>query len=143
MPPIVLTIEIARPPDEVFAYVTDPSRFPEWQEDAIKGGGPPGVGSRFTTTRRIGRAERTRTSEITEINPTRSWAAHGVDGPIRPIMHVTVVPLGESARSHVTIDVDFEGHAIGKLLVPLVLWFGRKDGPTNCRNLKERLEGGY
>ena len=34
MPPIVLTIEIARPPDEVFAYVTDPSRFPEWQEDA-------------------------------------------------------------------------------------------------------------
>ncbi len=34
MPPIVLTIEIARPPDEVFSYVTDPSRFAEWQEDA-------------------------------------------------------------------------------------------------------------
>ena len=73
MPPIVLTIEIARPPDEVFSYVTDPSRFSEWQEDAargrLEGGGPPGVGSRFTTTRRIGRAERTTTSEITEINP--------------------------------------------------------------------------
>ena len=99
MPPIVLTIEIARPPDEVFSYVTDPSRFSEWQEDAargrVEGGGPPGVGSRFTTTRRIGRAERTTTSEITEINPPRSWAAHGVDGPIRPIMHVTVAPLGE------------------------------------------------
>ena len=111
MPPIVLTIEIARPPDEVFSYVTDPSRFSEWQQDAargrVEGGGPPGVGSRFTTTRRIGRAERTTTSEITEINPPRSWAAHGVDGPIRPIMHVTVAPVGESARSRVTIDVDF------------------------------------
>ena len=37
MPPIVLTIEIARPPDEVFSYVTDPSRFSEWQEDAARG----------------------------------------------------------------------------------------------------------
>jgi hypothetical protein len=56
-------------------------------------------------------------------------------------MHVTVTPLGDSAQSRVTIDVDFEGHGIGILLVPLVRWLGRKDGPTNCRNLKERLEG--
>jgi uncharacterized protein YndB with AHSA1/START domain len=146
MRPIVLTIEIARPPDEVFSYVTDPSRFSEWQADATRGrfegDGPVGVGSGFITTRRIGRAERTTTSEITENNPPSSWAAHGIDGPIRPIMHVTVTPLGESARSRVTIDVDFRGHGIGKLHVPLVRWLGRKDGPRNCRNLKERLEGG-
>ena len=145
MSPIVLTIEIVRPPDEVFSYVTDPSRFAEWQADAVRGGreggGPPGVGSRFTTTRRIGRAERTTTWEITEIHPHSSWAAHGVDGPIRTSMHVTVAPLGNSARSRVTIDVDFRGHGIGKLLVPLVHLLGRKDSPTNCRNLKERLEG--
>lgn len=145
MPPIVLTIEIARPPDEVFSYVTDPSRFAEWQADAVRGrregGGPPGVGSRFLTTRRIGRVERTTTSEITEVNPPGSWAYHGVDGPIRAITRVTVAPLGNSAGSRVTIDVDFQGHGIGKLLVPLVHWLGRKDSPTNCRNLKERLEG--
>jgi len=35
MPPNVTTIEIARPPAEVFAYVTDPSRFPEWQRDIV------------------------------------------------------------------------------------------------------------
>jgi uncharacterized protein YndB with AHSA1/START domain len=146
MSPIVLTSEIARPPDEVFSYVTDPSRFAEWQEDAargrLEGCGLPGVGSRFTTTRRIGRAERTTTSEIMEINPPRSWAAHGVDGPIRPIMHITVAHLSDSARSRVTVDVDFEGHGIGKILVPLVRWLGRKDSHTNCRNLKKRLEGG-
>ena len=143
MPPIVLTIEIARPPDEVFSYVTDPSRFAEWQADAARGrlvgGGPEGVGSRFTTTRRIGRAERTTTSEI---NPPRSWASHGVDGPIRPIMRVTVAPLDEGARSRVTIEVDFEGHGIGNLLVPFVHWLGHRDSLTNGRNLKEWLEGG-
>jgi uncharacterized protein YndB with AHSA1/START domain len=146
MRPIVLTIEIARPPDEVFSYVTDPSQFAEWQEDAaggrFEGDDPPGIGSRFTTTRRISRVERTTTSEITEINPPRSWAAHSVDGPIRPIMHVTVAPLEEGARSCVTIDVDFLGHGIGTLLVPFVRWLGLRDSPTNYRNLKERLEGG-
>jgi uncharacterized protein YndB with AHSA1/START domain len=124
MSPIVLTVEITRLPEEVFAYVTDPSRFPEWQQDAVRGGreggDPPGVGSRFTTTRRIGRLERTTTSEITESNPPGSWAYHGIDGPIRASTHVTVESLGEGARSHVTIDVAFEGHGIGKLLVPLI-----------------------
>src|SRR5829696_6027253 len=73
MSPIVHSIEIDRPPDEVFAYVTDPARFPEWQYDVesvrIDEGRPTSVGSRFTTTRRIGRAERKMTQEITEINP--------------------------------------------------------------------------
>ena len=86
--------------------------------------------------------ERTTSSEITEVNPPSTWAYHGVDGPIRAITRVTVAPLGDSAGSRVTINVDFQGHGIGKLLVPLVRWLGRKDSPTNCRNLKERLEGG-
>src|SRR5215203_1016362 len=76
MPPIVHNIEIDRPPDEVFSYVTDPARFAEWQYDVLsvrlEGSRPPSVGSRFTTTRRIGRAERTMTQEITEINPPRA-----------------------------------------------------------------------
>jgi uncharacterized protein YndB with AHSA1/START domain len=31
MAPLVSTIDIARPRDEVFAYITDPSTFAEWQ----------------------------------------------------------------------------------------------------------------
>ena len=120
MPPIVSSVEIARPPDEVFTYVTDPSRFPEWQHDVvsvrIEGDGRPGVGSRFTTTRRIGGVERTMTQEITEVSPPRSWVVHGVDGPIRPNASVTVEPLDDGARSRVTFALDFEGHGIGRPL---------------------------
>ena len=35
MAPIVSSIEIARPPEDVFSYATDPSRLPEWQESVV------------------------------------------------------------------------------------------------------------
>jgi len=146
MPPIVSSVEIARPPDEVFTYVTDPSRFPEWQHDVvsvrIEGDGRPGVGSRFTTTRRVGGVERTMTQEITEVSLPRSWVVHGVDGPIRPNANVTVEPLDDGARSRVTFALDFEGHGIGKPLLPAVRRQTLKVAPTSYRNLKERLERG-
>ncbi len=146
MAPIVSSIEIARPPEEVFSYVTDPSRFAEWQYDVVsvrmEGGRPPGVGSRFTTTRRIGRAERTMTQEITEISPPRSWAAHGVAGPIRPNANITIEPLSDSTRSRVTFALDFEGHGAGLPLVAVVRRMARKGAPISYRNLKERLECG-
>lgn len=146
MSPIVSTIEIGRPPAEVFSYVTDPSRFAEWQHDVvavrIDEGRPPGVGTRFTTTRRIGHTERTMTQEITEISPPRSWAAHGVDGPIRPNAEVTVEPLDGGTRSRVTFALDFEGHGIGVPLLPLVRRQAQKGAPASYRNLKKRLESG-
>jgi uncharacterized protein YndB with AHSA1/START domain len=146
VPPVVSSIEIARPPDEVFSYVSDPSRFAEWQHDVvsvrIEGSGPLRVGSKFTTTRRIGGVERTMTQEITEINPPRSWAVHGVAGPIRPNANVTVEPLNDSTRSRVTFALDFEGHGIGVPLVPVVRRMAAKGAPRSYRNLKERLESG-
>jgi uncharacterized protein YndB with AHSA1/START domain len=147
MPPIVSSFEIARPPDEVYAYVTDPSRFSEWQNDVlrvrIEGGRPPGVGTRFTTIRRIGRVEQTTTQEITEVTPPRSWAARGVDGPFRPSAGITVEPLGDGTRSRVTIELDFEGHGIGRLLpLDVIRRMAAKGAPKSYQNLKERLERG-
>jgi uncharacterized protein YndB with AHSA1/START domain len=144
MPALVSTIEIARPPDEVFSYVTDPTRFPEWQYDVVsvrmEGTDPPGVGSRFTTTRRIGRSERTMTQEITEVDAPRHWAARGVDGPIRPSADLTVEPLDEGTRSRLRIALDFAGHGPGALLVPVVRRIAAKGAPLSYQNLKKRLE---
>ena len=145
MAPIVSSIEIARSQEEVFSYVTDPSTFAEWQVGVVggsmEGGNPPRVGSKCTTTRRIGGTAREVTSEITKIDPPTSWAVHGVDGPIRAIVNVTVEPLNGSAQSRVTIELEFEGHGLGKLLVPLVVRRqARNEMPENCRSLKQRLE---
>jgi uncharacterized protein YndB with AHSA1/START domain len=146
MAPIVSSIEIARPPEEVFAYATDPARFGEWQDDVVgvrvDGGGPPGVGSRFTTVRRVGGAERTMTQEITEASAPRRWAARAVDGPVRPNATVTVEPLGDGAGSRVTFSLDFEGHGIGRPLLPMIRRQAVKQAPRSYRKLKERLEAG-
>src|SRR5205814_1883616 len=146
MPPAVSTIEIARPPDVVFAYATDPARFAEWQDDVVSvrmaEDRPPGVGTRFTTIRRIGPAERTMTQEITAADPPRRWAARGVDGPIRPSASVAVEPLDGGTRSRVTFTLDFEGHGIGVPLLPLVRRQAHKGAPISYQNLKKRLESG-
>lgn len=92
MSPIESSVDIARPPGDVFPYVTDPSRFDEWQAGVVSGHteGEPAVGTRCVTTRHIGGADRTSTSEITEISPPTSWAMRGIDGPIRAVMKVSV-----------------------------------------------------
>jgi uncharacterized protein YndB with AHSA1/START domain len=147
MPPIVSDIEIARPPAEVFAYATDPSRFAEWQDDVvsvrIQGGRPLGVGSRFTTIRRIGRVEYRSTQAITELSPPRSWAASGVDGPLRASASITVEPLDGGTRSQVRFTLDFQGRGIAKLLpLDVIRRMAAKGAPRSYRNLKERLERG-
>lgn len=129
----------------MFSYVTDPATFAEWQAGVVGGsmerGKTPSVGAKCSTTRRIGGAERESTSELTKIDPPRSWAIHGIDGPIRAIVNVTVEPLDDSAHSQVTIELDFEGHGLGKLLVPLVVRRqARNEMPANCRRLKQLLE---
>jgi uncharacterized protein YndB with AHSA1/START domain len=146
MPPIVHSMEINRPPEDFFSYVTDPARFAEWQYDVervrIDGDGLSAVGSRFTTTRRIGRAKRTMAQEITKIDPPTSWAAEGVAGPIRPSANITIEPLNHSSRSRVTFALDFKGHGIGVPLVPIIRRIAAKGAPKSYQNLKERLENG-
>ena len=107
MAAIVSQTEVSGTADEVFAYVTDPSKFAEWQENVMGGNMD---GSTCTTTRRIGGREREVTSEVTELNPPKTWGVRGVDGPIRSTVHVDVEPLAAD-RSRVTITLDFAGHA--------------------------------
>jgi hypothetical protein len=144
MAPITTSTEIDRSADDVFAYAIDPTHFHEWQKGVIDGHldqpGVPAVGARCFTTRRIGGADRPSTSEITHIDPPTTWGVRGIDGPIRAIVDLTVEPV-TTQRSRLTIAVDFTGHGVGKLLVPLVVRReARKEMPTNLATLKQRLE---
>ena len=128
MAPIISEIEIARPAEQVFSYVTDPSTFAEWQQGVVRGRmseSPTRVGSKCTTVRTIGGREREVTTEITESDPPRRWADRGVDG----------------SCSRVRIELDFTGHGIGMLLVPLVVRRqAAREMPDNMSRLKRQLE---
>ena len=144
MAPIISEIEIARPAEEVFSYVTDPSTFAEWQQGVVRGRmseSPTRVGSKCTTVRTIGGREREVTTEITESDPPRRWADRGVEGPIRAIVVVAVEPSADGSCSRVRIELDFTGHGIGMLLVPLVVRRqAAREMPENMSRLKRQLE---
>lgn len=145
MSAITASTEVDRPAEQVFAYATDPTAFSEWQKGVIDGhmdgSGTSRMGARCLTTRRIGLAKRPITAEVTHIDPPKTWGVRSIDGPIRSIVDVTVEPVGEN-RSRLTIAINFEGHGIGRLLVPLVVRpEARKEMPANLTTLKERLEG--
>lgn len=141
MPPVTVTAEVDRPATEVYEYATDPSRFSEWQKGVVSGHmEADGEGLRCVTVRRIGFTDRASTAEVELRDPPRSWRVRGIDGPIRAMVDVAVAPLADD-RSRLTIAVDFEGHGIGRLLVPLVVRReARKEMPANIAALKQRLE---
>ena len=144
MTPITSSIEVARAPADVFAYVTDPTRMAEWQQGVVSGRldtETTRVGSKCSTVRKIGGGQREVTTQITEYDPPHRWADRGIEGPVRATVHVLVEPLADAAGSRVTIDVDFTGHGIGILLVPLVVRRqSAREMPGNMSRLKQRLE---
>ncbi|MFE1438519.1 SRPBCC family protein [Streptomyces sp. NPDC058739] len=139
------SIDVDRTPEDVFAYVTNPSHLPEWQLSAVTAEqldeGPMHPGSRVKVTRRIGNREFPMTVEFDTLDPPYSWDLHGVEGPVRPRTHGSIEPLDDGRRSRVTIEIDFEGHGMGKVLLPLVVRPQvRKELPKDELLLKQQLE---
>src|SRR5581483_8481771 len=110
MAPIVESIEIAKPPEEVFAYIDDLSRHGEWQGQIVSvevlTEGPTRVGTRAADVRRVPGGKQKITYEITEHDPPRKASFRGVDGPVRPVGTVTVEPVGDASRSRVTLQLE-------------------------------------
>ncbi len=141
------SVEVARRPEDVFAYLDDLARHGEWQEQIVSvrvdTDGPTGVGTKVTERRRImGGREQTMSYEITEHSPPTSFAFRGLDGPIRVVGKGTIEPVGDGSSSRVTIELDFTGYGLGKLMLPMVHGQARKQVPKDQQRLKERLESG-
>jgi hypothetical protein len=140
------SIDIARLPDDVFYYATDFAQFGRWQGNVLSvarnGQSPLRVGSQAVVTRRIGPRRVRAAEKITEWTPPRTWEVRSSGGlPVTAIARGRVEPLDGDNRSRVTISLEFEGHGIGKLLIPLVIArHARKQLPQNAARLKEALE---
>ena len=107
-----LTIEIARTPEEVFAYLTDVSNVPAWQS---------GVKS---STLRDGRIEESRslfgkevhsTLEIVEREEPRLFTLRAVGGPVPFSVRHELEPANGGTRLKVTAEGDVPGFAAGLL----------------------------
>jgi uncharacterized protein YndB with AHSA1/START domain len=141
------SVEINKPPEEVFAYLDEVERHGEWQQDIVGvqrvTEGPLRQGSRVRETRHVPGGNRSMTYEVTEHDPPRQSSFRVLDGPIRAVGTISVEPAGDGTKSRVTIAMDFEGHGIGgKLLLPVARNQARKRVPEGQAKMKEILERG-
>ena len=138
------SVEIARSPEDVFAYLDQLDRHGEWQPEIIsttvETDGPVRVGTRVKELRKFGKRQIDSSYEITEHNPPNKTSFRGLVGPVRPVGTVTVEPLDEGRRTRVTLDFDLVGYGIGKLFAPLARRQAQRTIPGDQQRLKEQLE---
>jgi uncharacterized protein YndB with AHSA1/START domain len=139
------SIEIDRPAEEVFAYLDQVDRHNEWQGSLVsttaETDGPTRVGTRVVEHRNVPGGTRDIPDEITEQDPPRKASFRGTAGPLRPIGTYTVDPTGESS-SRMSLELDLEGHGIGKLFAGLARRQAAKQVPVDHVKFKELLESG-
>jgi uncharacterized membrane protein len=144
MTPITGTIEISRPPQDVFDYVGDLSRHGEWQsalvDVQVETEGPTKLGTKVKETRLVPGGKQSYHYEVTQWEPPRACAFTVVDGPVRPEGSITFTPLDDGARTRVDFEMVFHGHGLGKLVVPLATRDARKHVPNDLAALKARCE---
>jgi uncharacterized protein YndB with AHSA1/START domain len=138
-------IEIARPLEDVFAYVTDPNRLPEWQKGTVQvlrenGSVPLREGERLHEVHRAMGRDMRSTVEVAEIDPGRAFAVKIVEGPLPLDGRWTFEPVGSGTRVRFT----GEGHLRGpmRLAAPLVRRAVARQFRGHHERLKRALESG-
>jgi uncharacterized membrane protein len=139
------SIEINRPAAEVFAYLDQLNRHTEWQRSLVSAKvlteGSTRVGTRVVERRKVPGGARDIPYEITSHEPPRKASFRGTAGPVRPVGTLTVDPVQESS-SRVTVELELEGHGIGKLFAIIARRQAAKELPESHEKLKELLESG-
>jgi uncharacterized membrane protein len=140
---IATSVEIARSPEDVFAYVADLPRHPEWQDGlvsvTVETDGPSRVGTRVIHRRKLGPKTVATTSEITAYDPPRVLGFRGIDGPIRGEGSQRVEPVGDGSR--VLFEMELEGYGFGKLMLPMARRQAARQVAASHQKLKRILEG--
>jgi carbon monoxide dehydrogenase subunit G len=107
-----LTIEIARPPEEVYAYLTDVSHVPEWQAGVKSAELRDG---RIEESRSLfGRELHTKLEIVEQEEPTL-FTLRALDSPVPFTVRHELEPADGGTRLTVTADGDVPGFAAGLL----------------------------
>jgi carbon monoxide dehydrogenase subunit G len=138
-----LTIEIARPPEDVFGYLADVSNLTEWQSGVhlaeIEGGGAAAAGAHVLETRTLLGKELATTLEIVDFEPPRLFTLRALDGPALLTVRHELAPSGGGTELHVIVGGEVKhlpGFASG-----LMMRGAEKQFRKDFERLKRLLEG--
>ena len=134
------TIEIARPPEDVFAFVTDIDNLGRWQPTVreVDWDGELREGSEFEETRELlGRRARSRLAVIA-LDPPAEFSIRVVEGPVP----LTVRHLLEPVESGTRLTLEAEGEAGGlmRLAAPIAERAAARQASQDLERLKRLIE---
>jgi uncharacterized protein YndB with AHSA1/START domain len=144
---VVVETFIARPPEEVFAYLRDYSNEAKWQsqhvsQSTVEPPGPARVGTKVHKVRRTPGGEQRFTIEITEMDEgARRWVDVTRTGSFRGKKGSWQV-TPEMNGSKLRLVAEMKAAGLWRLLLPLIDSAARKDLSAEFANLKRILETG-
>jgi uncharacterized protein YndB with AHSA1/START domain len=142
VPSFDITLDIARPPAEVFAYLTDVSKLPEWQSSATEAeiDGAVRKGARIRERRRfLGRDVRTEL-EVTDYRPPERFVLASRGGPVSFSIDHRLAATGDETR--LDVEVDVKVGAMMRIAAQGPLKVAEREFRQDFERLKELLERG-
>ncbi|MBA3630938.1 MAG: SRPBCC family protein [Actinobacteria bacterium] len=147
---IARTIEIDRPPEEIFDYITDLDRLTEWatmvKETRDLGERPIKQGTTFSqTVKAAGSVDIDCDWQVKQLERPRHVHYEATAPGGGEMQMSQTVTLLDGGRSRVEIDLDYEvpGGILGQIADKLVFeGQNEKEADASLANLKRILEGG-
>ncbi|MFC5666782.1 SRPBCC family protein [Kitasatospora misakiensis] len=139
------SVEVARPVEEVFAYLADGRHDPEFSPRVLEitktPDGPTAVGTVFRSTVKDAGMKSARQFRITGLEAPRTvrWTEESKN-LITAEGGYDLEPLPDG-RTRVRVFNQLEGHGLGKVLLGPALRAARKDAPDFGRRIKAAVEG--
>jgi carbon monoxide dehydrogenase subunit G len=139
-----VAVEIARPPDEVFAFVADARNRPLWDEsvdsEELTSPEPIGVGSTVRTGLRSMGRDYVLTWEIVEHDPPSRQTIESRSGPFATTLAYRLSPQGQGTL----VEFSITGRPTGmlRLLQPLIARTTQRNLDRGFPRLKRLLETG-
>jgi uncharacterized membrane protein len=137
---IDFTVEVERAAQEVFDYMIDLARLPEWQSSMVESHaeGPLAEGVRIAERRRVLGREVENELEVTAFEPPRRFALKALKGPVRFTVDHRLVENGSSTLVHVVANAD--PGTFMKLAEPLLARRAEQELRSDFDRLKEIVE---
>jgi uncharacterized protein YndB with AHSA1/START domain len=128
-------VSIARPVDEVFAYVANPETFPDWNS-AVESITP--AGTRYVMRRQLPNGPATNELEIIARRPPRTFAIRTVTGPTPFVYRYRLEPTENGTLLTLAAEVELAG--LASLAGPVVARAVKRGVDANLATLRSILE---
>jgi len=144
MTPINGSVDIDRPPAEVFEYVAAADRRSEWQDAVrdvqVQTPDVVGVGMEVLETRQVPGGKRTFRWRVSQYDPPIDWGFRGIDNPLNAIVRMHFTPTDNGTSTTVAFQIDFQATGLARLFAPLARLGARREVPHDLAKLKRKLE---